>query len=537
MVRLISLLCFLFAPALLGAAEGLLVQRASRPFMAEGTIEALKPWETPIEGFFVRTHHNTMPITFDDSWAISFEGLLTSPRRISVKQLKAMPQQSFHAVLECSGNGRGLFNPPVSGMQWKRGAVGNGEWTGVPLKDILKSLSIKPAAKFMTVEGYDDPVVPSAAKFVRSIPLELALETNAILAVRMNRVPIPLAHGGPVRLVLPNIYGQNWVKWVNKITFGDAPDSRSYASKAYRIPTRPVKPGEAWDAVKDGRPVERIKVQTILTAPLQDEKVQPGVYLVEGKAFSGHAAIKSVEISMDGGNSWAVAKVSPRKNYSWHAFEYPINVAEGVKYQVMARATDESGNSQPLEQEWNPKGYLYNAVDRLSFEGNSQGAILADGMRSVRTHCVTCHSSEIIEQQNLDKSGWMATVKKMADYGLNLDSAESEKIAAALAARPKDTNIFGQGSPIVDLSAMPGQLVPASSLKGRPRHGAAVFSKYCAACHGAMAEGQIGPRLRGRLITEAVFWTTVNHGKQKMPAFADSLGARDLADIKAWLAR
>jgi mono/diheme cytochrome c family protein len=131
----------------------------------------------------------------------------------------------------------------------------------------------------------------------------------------------------------------------------------------------------------------------------------------------------------------------------------------------------------------------------------------------------------------------MATVKKMADYGLNLDSAESEKIAAALAARPKDTNTFGQGSPIVDLAARPDQLVPASSLKGRPRHGAAVFSKYCAACHGAMAEGQIGPRLRGRLITDAVFWTTVNHGKQKMPAFADSLGARDLADIKAWLAR
>jgi sulfite oxidase len=537
MLRLICLLFALSSVSLLAAPDGLLIQRSSRPFMAEASIDALHYWETPLEGFFVRTHHNTMPAVIDDSWSVSFEGLLAKPRQMTVHKLKSMPQRSFHAILECSGNGRGLFTPGVSGLQWKRGAVGNGEWTGVALKDVFDTLSIMPSAKYMVVEGYDDPVVPSNAKFVRSIPLSMALETNAILALRMNREPIPVAHGGPVRLVLPNIYGQNWIKWVTKITFSEQPDSRSYSAKAYRMPTKTVKPGEAWDAVKDGRPIERIKVQTILTAPRQDEKVTPGVFLVEGKAFSGNGAIKSVEISMDGGQSWAAAKVTPRKDYSWQAFEFSMNVEDGVKYEILARAVDEAGNSQPLQQEWNPKGYLYNAADRVSFEGDSLGVILADGLRSVRTHCLTCHSSEIIEQQNLDKAAWAATVKKMADYGLVLDERESDKIATALAARPKDKNIFGQSSPMVDLSHMPSQVVPPAAPRGRSAQGAALFAEHCAACHGQNGEGQTGPRLKGRAISNAVFWTSVNHGKRKMPAFAGSLRAQDLADIKEWLAR
>lgn len=205
-------------------SDRLLIKRSSRPAIAEGSLEALQPWETPIEGFFLRTHHNVLPASVDDNWVVTFEGLLSKTRKMSIKQLKSMPQVSFHAVLECSGNGRALFSPQVSGIQWKRGAVGNAEWTGAPLKEIFRSLGIKENARYVTVEGYDEPVIASKAKFVRSIPIDLLVASDAILALKMNREPIPLAHGGPVRLVIPNIYGQNWIKWVTRMTFSAEED-------------------------------------------------------------------------------------------------------------------------------------------------------------------------------------------------------------------------------------------------------------------------------------------------------------------------
>jgi DMSO/TMAO reductase YedYZ molybdopterin-dependent catalytic subunit len=180
MLRLSIMSLIVLSTKTFAANDQLLLKRSSRPAMAEGSIEALRPWETQLEGFFVRTHHNTLPIKVDDSWSISFEGLINNPQKISLKALKKKPQTSFHAVLECSGNGRSLFDPPVSGIQWIRGAIGNAEWTGVPIKDLFVFLGIKSGAKFATFEGFDEPVIPSKAKFVRSIPISLLYETGSI---------------------------------------------------------------------------------------------------------------------------------------------------------------------------------------------------------------------------------------------------------------------------------------------------------------------------------------------------------------------
>lgn len=518
-----------------GLADGLLIERNARPLLAESTPEALEPWETPLEGFFIRSHHNVFPRVADDSWAIEFTGLVAKPRKMSLRELKLRKTVSFHAVLECSGNGRGLFTPQVSGIQWKRGAVGNAEWTGVPIDSIFRDLKVNPEAVYATVEGFDEPVMKSDAKFVRSIPISLLKETNAILAWDMNRQSMPIAHGGPIRLVMPGIYGQNWIKWVNKITFTQKIDERMYAKKAYRMPNRPLKPGESWDPVKDGKPVEYILTQTVFTRPWPQAKVSPGRVLVRGKAFTGKGHITRVDVSLDEGKTWQQSKLGKPKDRAWQEFELEITAVEGKTYNLLARATDSTGTSQPLSQEWNPKGYLYNAADRLQFKADQAGSLLAEGEALAGQHCQTCHSLGIAEGQRLTKSEWMKTAKKMADYGLVLSDADYEKIASFFSDKyPPGTPI--NDSKIVDLSANPSLFVAPSVMRlGNSQKGQKTFKTHCAACHGHKAEGKLAPVLRARALTEATFWSSVLNGKRTMPAFKTVLSPNQIADIKAWL--
>jgi DMSO/TMAO reductase YedYZ molybdopterin-dependent catalytic subunit/mono/diheme cytochrome c family protein len=516
-------------------ADRLLIERNARPLLAEGGIEALRPWETPVEGFFVRSHHNTIPSLRDDSWRIAISGLVTKPKNITLRELKRRKTVSFHAVLECSGNGRGLFKPQISGIQWNRGAVGNVEWTGVPFTDVIKDLGVKPEAVFVTFEGYDEPIMKSDAKFVRSIPIKLLLETGAILAWNMNREPMPVAHGGPVRLAIPGVYGQNWVKWVNKMTFSAGPDQRAYAKKAYRLPDTSVKPGQAWDPIKQGKPIEYIKVQTLFTSHPTGARLRPGKVLIGGKAFTGKGQVEKVEISMDGGKVWRLAKLTPIKDRAWQEFSFETTVEEGKSYEALARATDSEGEIQPMEQEWNPKGYLYNAVERLSFFGDSEGALLGDGEDLANMNCQTCHSIGMAEGQRLTKPEWIKTIKKMSDYGLVLSESDVDKIAGFFASKFPPGTPVGEGRRI-DLSTDPDSFATSGiAALGNARRGGKLFAAHCATCHGTHGEGKVGPVLKGRLITKANFWSTVVNGKRVMPPFRDLLTSGQIADIAAWV--
>lgn len=517
------------------AADGLLIERNGRPLLSEGAPEALEPWETPLDGFFTRTHHNVIPNAADDQWTVAFDGLIKSPQRLTVAELKKYQAVSFHAVLECSGNGRGFFSPPVSGIQWLHGAIGNAEWTGVPLTDILKRLEVSKDAVYATFEGFDEPVMKSDAKFVRSIPLQLLADTRAILAWNMNRVPMPILHGGPIRLVLPDIYGQNWVKWVNKVIFTKEPDHRMFARKAYRIPDHPVKPGEAWDPVKQGKPIEYLRVQSFVTYPAPNATVAPGELVIKGKTFSGSGHIVKLEVSLDGGATWQTAELSPGKDHAWQEFKHTISVKDGTSLDIWTRATDAKIHVQPLTQEWNPKGYLYNAVDRIHVTVAKDATVLALGEELTLKNCQTCHSFGIIDGQRLKRGEWVKVVKHMADFGLKLSDDESESIATYLAKRVGQDRPIDNSKP-VELNANPSLLVPNSGkLLGNAARGKGLFGSYCAGCHGSDAKGNIGPFLKGRMLTDANFWFTVLHGKRNMPAFAQILKAQQIADIKAWI--
>jgi mono/diheme cytochrome c family protein len=312
------------------------------------------------------------------------------------------------------------------------------------------------------------------------------------------------------------------------MTFSNTPDERMYAKKAYRMPDKSVKPGEAWDPVKNGKPIDYILTQTIFTTPWPGAKVSPGKVLVRGKAFTGRGSIARVDISMDQGKSWQPAKLSSPKDRAWQEFEMDVMTVEGRSYNLMARATDSSGYVQPLEQEWNPKGYLYNAADRLEFKADKDGALLAEGGSLAARHCQTCHSLGLAEGQRLSKQDWV-------NYGLVLGDAEYEKIAAFFADKyPPGTPL--DDSKTVELSANPSLFASPGALKqGRPSQGGKIFRTHCASCHGESAEGKVGPVLRARALTNATFWSTVTNGRGAMPGFKTVLDSSQINDIRAWL--
>ena len=139
LIKILFLSLGLIVSGVLFSAPALIKQN-TRPLQAGSNLDALDPWETPIASFFIRSHHGvpTMP----EKWEIEIDGLVENPTKIDLSALQKMPQKSYYAVLECSGNGRGFQFPKVSGLQWEKGAVGNAEWTGVPLQEILKSVKL-----------------------------------------------------------------------------------------------------------------------------------------------------------------------------------------------------------------------------------------------------------------------------------------------------------------------------------------------------------------------------------------------------------
>src|SRR5690606_22793000 len=142
---------------------------------------------------------------------------------------------------------------------------------------------------------------PGLPGFVRSIPLAKALDPTTLVALKMNGERLPILHGGPARIVLPNWYGENWVKWVTKITVSAEEDQGFYMAKGYRMPKTPVKPGEAWDSAT-GTPVETLLVQSLVTWP-RERQVVGRAFRIDGKAFSGSGHVAGVKVSLDGGET------------------------------------------------------------------------------------------------------------------------------------------------------------------------------------------------------------------------------------------
>ncbi|TXT18095.1 MAG: sulfite oxidase, partial [Planctomycetota bacterium] len=331
-------------------ADRLLVH-SKAPMNAEPLLpDLVKSWVTPIESFFIRSHGNTPEIKAN-SFRLSVEGLVEKPLMLSLADLGQFEQHTVTATLTCAGNRRTEHSrvKPIKGVQWREGAIGNAKWSGARLSDLLKKAGLQDSAKHVWFEGLD--TVEDGGKsfsFGGSIPLEKALldrdsNPGAILATTMNDKPLTADHGFPVRSLVPGYIGARSVKWLSKIVVSDRPSPNHFVADVYKI----VDVGDPLETAENA-PIYRMPLNSAICTPTAGAALKSGRVEVVGYALPPGipgVSIRKVEVSSDGGRSWAEAKLtSPASEFCWQLWSAEISVTSTTK---TAR--------------WNPKGYLFNA--------------------------------------------------------------------------------------------------------------------------------------------------------------------------------
>jgi len=337
---------------------------------------------TPKELLFVRNNQTlagsqSLEPSSTNDWTVELTGLVEFPRQITLERLRSLPQVESEMVLQCSGNGRAFFSQAAKaqGAQWRHGAMGNVKFRGVALRHLIETLApnIDPAARFVTAEGRDDAAAVESADFEHSLPLSDALD-RSIIALELNGEPISAVHGGPVRLVTPGYYGTMHVKWLGRVRFEAEETFNHHQTRRYRTPREPIAPGSEFVYGRENSdPNWRMRIKTVIFAPLAGESIAAGRISVTGVAFNdGAAKIESVLVSTDGGKIWHSARIPASDSpYAWQHWQLDVELPEG-KHEIIARAVDAVGQSQPLEAavQWNPAGYGYSAADRVVIEAS-----------------------------------------------------------------------------------------------------------------------------------------------------------------------
>jgi DMSO/TMAO reductase YedYZ molybdopterin-dependent catalytic subunit len=280
--------------------------------------------------------------------------------------LKQFEPVTVTAVVQCSGNGRAFHRPKVPGVQWERGAVGNAQWTGVRLRDVLARAGLHNKARHVQFQGADRPVVASVPLFVRSIPLEKAMHPDTILAYEMNGRPLPLLHGAPLRVITPGWMADSCIKWLTEIAVQAEEAKGYYMQTAYRVPTKPVDPGSTTNG-QTMIPVEAMVVKSLIAVPTEGETVKAGPVTIQGVAWSGKSKVVRVDVSTDGGRTWDAARfVGEDHLYAWRQWQFVWKPKTVGSFTILCHATDARGETQPEKSPWNPSGFLWNGWDRIT---------------------------------------------------------------------------------------------------------------------------------------------------------------------------
>jgi sulfite oxidase len=342
--------------------DGMIV-RSFRFLDLETPVEYFNTWLTPVPHFFVRNHmHEPNEIGAED-WRLSVGGEVEKPLTFTLTELSRMEKHSVVNTLECAGNGRSLQRPQVPGVQWGKGAVGTARFSGPRLRDVLQRAGIKSSGHHVMFRGLDE-VPGKVPPFIRSIPIEKALDSDTLIATHMNGAPLTKHHGFPARALVPGWIGAASCKWLTEIKVLDAEFVGNFMSPGYRFPNQPVKPG---DAVKpeDTHPLTSLNVKSVIAGPLDGASVKAGKGSIHGAAWAGEADVVKVEISTDSGTTWNAATLGhDQSRYAWRLWTFEGSLKAG-DYTILSRATDSQGRTQPATPAWNPSGYLYNAYDQV----------------------------------------------------------------------------------------------------------------------------------------------------------------------------
>jgi DMSO/TMAO reductase YedYZ molybdopterin-dependent catalytic subunit len=325
-------------------------------------LEALRTALTPVGLHYVLTHYD-IPVVDPHTWRVSIDGHVLRPMQLTLEELHDMDRITVPVTLECAGNGRALLSPRPVSQPWLFEAVGTAEWTGVPLSTIIERASPGPNAREIAFRGADRGVEGGETQnYERSLPIADAIAPGVILADEMNGRPLPVQHGFPVRLVVPGTYGMASVKWLDRIVVLDEPFSGYQQAHSYRR-------RQSEDEV--GEPMTKISPRALMLPPGIPEfpsrlrHLRPGRVRLSGRAWSGWGRVIRVDVSDDGGRTWNKATVGePPGQFAWAPWTFDWEAWPGES-ELCCRATDETGRTQPLEQEWNLGGYGNNEVQRV----------------------------------------------------------------------------------------------------------------------------------------------------------------------------
>ena len=349
--------------------KGTMVLQRSRPPLLETPFTDFDGGVfTPNEKFFVRWHWSVIPTEIDPaSFRLKIHGQVERELSLSLTDLVKFERVEIAAVNQCSGNSRGFFEPRVPGAQWGNGGMGNARWTGVRLADVLGKAGIKPGAVAARFSGLDEPAVSDGPRFKKSLGIDHARQKDVIIAYAMNGKPLPLLNGYPIRLVVPGWYSTYWMKMLSDIEVLDAPDDNYWMKTAYLIPDTDhanMMPGQAGVTMV---PINRMVPRSFITSQGTGARLKAHTPAkLRGLAMGGDCGVAKVEVSGDGGQTWRDAKLGKDEGpYSFRQWTAQVPTGAPGEALLAVRCTNTKGETQPDMPNWNPSGFMRNAVERL----------------------------------------------------------------------------------------------------------------------------------------------------------------------------
>ncbi|KQV93513.1 MULTISPECIES: molybdopterin-dependent oxidoreductase [unclassified Streptomyces] len=283
--------------------------------------------------FVFQADHFGVPRVDAESWTVTIDGLVRRKLELSLQDLASLPQREVTAFHECAGN---PIHPDIPQRR-----VANIKWAGVPIAAILDLTGAHEDAQYLISRGVDHGMWQHARHpaYEKDLPISKACDPSVLLAVAMNNMPLPVEHGGPVRLVVPGYYGTNSTKWLRSVSLSASRSTSAFTTTYYtdrETVANSTRETPVWEAAPN----------SVIVAPANGQPVHDALVDIWGWCW-GEYPISRLDISTDGGHSWTAAELGPRQDSSWQRFTLPWRPPTAGEYCVVSRATDEQGRTQP----------------------------------------------------------------------------------------------------------------------------------------------------------------------------------------------
>ena len=348
----------------------------NEPFNAESPSKLLINYPLTPDKLFYHRNHSPIPDLSEKNYSVSIIGEVKNPGTITLSDIKKFKKRTVEAILMCTGNRRSEFGSykKSAGLPWKGGSIGNAQWAGTSLRDILEKFVPKDSCLHIEFIGGDQQ--NSNFKYNTSIPVTKALDLDVILCYEMNGKVLSRDHGYPLRVIVPGYSGARMVKWLSAIELRVIESVSQYHVMDYKLfkPSLELAKVTKNDWIKADA-IKEVNINSYI-CNLYDGDIVNLPFSVKGYAYSSGNKIWRVDFSYDGGKSWMDATIlnpktgdSNQRYYGWTLWEYKIipETLNTNNMELCVRAWDSALNTQPLDISslWNFRGFMNNVVHRV----------------------------------------------------------------------------------------------------------------------------------------------------------------------------